>query len=372
VRQRAGPGTLPGAARGTGAAPDAHACAPAAARRAPPQVKRLAHHAGPVQHLSFDADAEYIASCCGDSYVTVRGFGGGGRGRRGAKRGRRGAGGRVHRQLLRRQLRHGAGRGGGGGGRFRGPLSKQREAGAAAQAPAGTGRRRCLIPANLSPHRPQVANLYTDETSKYTFKRPITVGGWGDEAAGPKRVHEQRRRGASPRFSPPPPPPVGRGAGPALRRAQDARDGDRRRAGARQAQLAGGGQGRGRGPRARGPREVAVGDVGRCGGSLRLGHSHPAAPVSAAPCPASPASQGWLGRSDHVLHQGEGSIQAVAWQGLTLAWANELGVKVGGRAGSQPTAEPLQCRGRGRGNSRGRVQRRPATSQLGRRPLLMH
>jgi len=40
------------------------------------------------------------------------------------------------------------------------------------------------------------------------------------------------------------------------------------------------------------------------------------------------SSQGWLGRSDHVLHQGEGAIQAVAWQGVTLAWANAVGVKV--------------------------------------------
>lgn len=39
--------------------------------------------------------------------------------------------------------------------------------------------------------------------------------------------------------------------------------------------------------------------------------------------------QGWLGRSDHLLHQGEGAIRAVAWHSSTLVWANEVGVKVG-------------------------------------------
>jgi hypothetical protein len=41
--------------------------------------------------------------------------------------------------------------------------------------------------------------------------------------------------------------------------------------------------------------------------------------------------QGWLGRSDHVLHQGEGTIRAVNWHSSTLVWANEVGIKV--RAG---------------------------------------
>jgi hypothetical protein len=39
-------------------------------------------------------------------------------------------------------------------------------------------------------------------------------------------------------------------------------------------------------------------------------------------------SQGWLGRSDHVVHQGEGIIRTVAWHGSTLVWANDIGVKV--------------------------------------------
>ena len=41
--------------------------------------------------------------------------------------------------------------------------------------------------------------------------------------------------------------------------------------------------------------------------------------------------QGWLGRSDFVLHSGEGSIHAMQWQHTTLAWANDLGVKVSSR-----------------------------------------
>jgi len=55
-----------------------------------------------------------------------------------------------------------------------------------------------------------------------------------------------------------------------------------------------------------------------------------------APAPAPAAAdgivdvchQGWLGRSDHVLHQGEGPIRAVAWHGSILAWANDVGIKV--------------------------------------------
>jgi hypothetical protein len=38
--------------------------------------------------------------------------------------------------------------------------------------------------------------------------------------------------------------------------------------------------------------------------------------------------QGWLGRNDTVLHQGEGPIRAVAWQGAILVWASDVGVKV--------------------------------------------
>jgi len=41
-----------------------------------------------------------------------------------------------------------------------------------------------------------------------------------------------------------------------------------------------------------------------------------------------PLCQGWLGRSDHVLHQGEGTIRAVNWHSSTLVWANEVGIKV--------------------------------------------
>jgi hypothetical protein len=47
------------------------------------QVKRFNHHSAPVRHLSFDTDAEFIASCCGDAYVTV-GAGGGWRRLRGS------------------------------------------------------------------------------------------------------------------------------------------------------------------------------------------------------------------------------------------------------------------------------------------------
>ncbi|GBF95415.1 hypothetical protein Rsub_08377 [Raphidocelis subcapitata] len=120
------------------------------------EVKRFAHHPGPVRHLSFDAEAEHIASCCGGSYVTV-------------------------------------------------------------------------------------ANLYTDESVKFTFKRPITVV------------------------------------------CLDPRYGSRK------------------------TKELVTGDVR---GRVKL------------------SSQGWLGRSDHVLHQGEGAVQAVAWAGTTLAWTDAIGARV--------------------------------------------
>lgn len=38
--------------------------------------------------------------------------------------------------------------------------------------------------------------------------------------------------------------------------------------------------------------------------------------------------QGWLGRNDTVLHQGEGPIRAVAWHGPIMVWASDVGVKV--------------------------------------------
>jgi hypothetical protein len=38
--------------------------------------------------------------------------------------------------------------------------------------------------------------------------------------------------------------------------------------------------------------------------------------------------QGWLGRNDTVLHQGEGPIRAVAWHGSILVWASDVGIKV--------------------------------------------
>lgn len=37
-----------------------------------PQVKRFALHPKPVRHISFDDKAEFFASCCGESYVSVR------------------------------------------------------------------------------------------------------------------------------------------------------------------------------------------------------------------------------------------------------------------------------------------------------------
>jgi WD40 repeat protein len=39
-------------------------------------------------------------------------------------------------------------------------------------------------------------------------------------------------------------------------------------------------------------------------------------------------SKGWFSSKDTLLHQGEGSITAIAWQGNFIAWANSLGVKV--------------------------------------------
>ncbi|KIY98587.1 Vacuolar protein sorting-associated protein 41-like protein [Monoraphidium neglectum] len=147
------------------------------------EVKRFTHHSGPVRHLSFDGEAEYIASCCGENYVTV-------------------------------------------------------------------------------------ANLYTDEASKFTFKRPITVVTL-DPRYGSRKTREMVTGDAP---AAPAGPPQGC-------------------------------------PRARPHQRCAL-------------HAPPASSRGG------PCGLGWLGRSDHVLHQGEGAIQAVAWQGTTLAWANEVGVKV--------------------------------------------
>lgn len=46
--------------------------------------------------------------------------------------------------------------------------------------------------------------------------------------------------------------------------------------------------------------------------------------------------QGWLGRSDYLIHQGEGAIRAVTWHSSTLVWANDVGLKVGLLGGSMP------------------------------------
>jgi hypothetical protein len=35
------------------------------------QVKRFSLHSQPVRHISFDDKAEYVASCCGENYVSV-------------------------------------------------------------------------------------------------------------------------------------------------------------------------------------------------------------------------------------------------------------------------------------------------------------
>lgn len=35
------------------------------------QVKRFSLHSKPVRHISFDDKAEYVASCCGENYVSV-------------------------------------------------------------------------------------------------------------------------------------------------------------------------------------------------------------------------------------------------------------------------------------------------------------
>ena len=40
-------------------------------------------------------------------------------------------------------------------------------------------------------------------------------------------------------------------------------------------------------------------------------------------------SQGWLGARDNLIHSGEGPISRVRWAGSLVAWANNLGVKVG-------------------------------------------
>eukprot|EP00879_Flechtneria_rotunda_P009956 GHRR01010412.1.p1 GENE.GHRR01010412.1~~GHRR01010412.1.p1 ORF type:complete len:643 (+),score=235.12 GHRR01010412.1:168-2096(+) len=86
-----------------------------------------------------------------------------------------------------------------------------------------------------------ISSLYSDETNKYTFKRPITVVA------------------LEPRYA------------------------------------------------SRKTREFITGDVR---GRLKI------------------SSQGWLGRSDTVVHQGEGVIRAVAWHSSTLIWANDVGIKV--------------------------------------------
>jgi hypothetical protein len=39
-------------------------------------------------------------------------------------------------------------------------------------------------------------------------------------------------------------------------------------------------------------------------------------------------SKGWFTSKDTLLHQGEGSITAIAWQGAFIAWSNGMGVKV--------------------------------------------
>ena len=39
-------------------------------------------------------------------------------------------------------------------------------------------------------------------------------------------------------------------------------------------------------------------------------------------------SKGWFTSKDTLLHQGDGSITAIAWQGAFIAWANSVGVKV--------------------------------------------
>jgi hypothetical protein len=39
-------------------------------------------------------------------------------------------------------------------------------------------------------------------------------------------------------------------------------------------------------------------------------------------------SKGWFTSKDTLLHQGEGSITAIAWLGNYIAWANSMGVKV--------------------------------------------
>jgi hypothetical protein len=39
-------------------------------------------------------------------------------------------------------------------------------------------------------------------------------------------------------------------------------------------------------------------------------------------------SKGWFTSKDTLLHQGEGSITAIAWQGAFIAWSNIMGVKV--------------------------------------------
>lgn len=139
----------------------------------------------------------------------------------------------------------------------------------------------------------QVANLYTDEASKYTFKRPITVVAL-DPRYGARKTRELVTGDVRGR----------------LKISSQVRLGVTWLAFILQW-----------GDRVGRTWELVTGDVR---GQLK---------TMLIATALSPKPQGWLGRSDHTLHQGEGAIQAVAWQGVTLAWANELGVKVGGGRG---------------------------------------
>ncbi len=48
--------------------------------------------------------------------------------------------------------------------------------------------------------------------------------------------------------------------------------------------------------------------------------------------------QGWFGRSDSKIHEGEGTIHCIVWGGSVLAWANDVGVRV-----SCALGRPGQC-----------------------------
>lgn len=99
-----------------------------------PQVKRLTPHSAPIRHLSFDEEAEYIGSCAdSDNVMAVR--------RRSSPMAA------APRAVL-----------------TPGPPS-------AAAPPAAQA---CMhVPPPLL--EPQVSNLYTDESGKFTFKRPVLV-----------------------------------------------------------------------------------------------------------------------------------------------------------------------------------------------------